>query len=107
MISFAPHHQDFQGELLVGVRRYSVGELHPSKVPQHVVYVGAETQVAKCLVVEVDVGTSLFSRRESLFSSSSSDNMMKPYEEYIGVYGGGAVERVDRRGGTGGSSVCP
>jgi hypothetical protein len=32
--------------------------------------------------------------------------MMKPYEEYIGVYGGGAVERVDR-GGTAGSSACP
>jgi hypothetical protein len=25
--------------------------------------------------------------------------MMKPYVEYRGVYGGGADERVDRRGG--------
>jgi hypothetical protein len=25
-------------------------------VPQHVIYVGAETQVVECLVVEVDVG---------------------------------------------------
>jgi hypothetical protein len=33
--------------------------------------------------------------------------MMKPYVEYRGVYGGGADERVDRRGGTGGSSVHP
>jgi hypothetical protein len=30
------------------------------------------------------LGTSLFSRRESL-SSSDDDKMMKPYEEYIGV----------------------
>jgi hypothetical protein len=42
--------------------------------------------------------TSLFSRRESFFSSSS-DKMMKPYAEYHGVYGGGADERVDQRGG--------
>jgi hypothetical protein len=33
--------------------------------------------------------------------------MMKPYVEYRGVYGGGADERVDRRDGTGGSSVRP
>jgi hypothetical protein len=33
--------------------------------------------------------------------------MVKPYVEYYGVYGGAADERVDRRGGTGGSSVCP
>jgi hypothetical protein len=33
--------------------------------------------------------------------------MMKPYVEYRGVYGGGADERVDRRGGIGGSSVHP
>jgi hypothetical protein len=30
------------------------------------------------------LGTSLFSRRESL-SYSDDDKMMKPYEEYIGV----------------------
>jgi hypothetical protein len=75
-------------------------------VPQHVICVGAETQVAEFLVVEVDVGhKSLLKMREFLLLLS--DNMMKPYEEYIRVYGGGAVERVDRRGGTGGSSVCP
>jgi hypothetical protein len=28
---------------------------------------------------------------------------MKPYAKYYGVYGGGADDRVDRRGGTGGS----
>jgi hypothetical protein len=50
--------------------------------------------------------TSLFSRRESFFSSSS-DKMAKPYVEYRGVYGGGADERVDRQGGTGGSSLRP
>jgi hypothetical protein len=50
--------------------------------------------------------TSLFSRRESFFSSSF-DKMMKPYAEYHRVYGGGADEWVDRRGGTGGSSVRP
>jgi hypothetical protein len=33
--------------------------------------------------------------------------MMKTYVEYRGVYGGGADERVDHRGGTGGSSVLP
>jgi hypothetical protein len=33
--------------------------------------------------------------------------MMKPYAEYRGVYGGGADEGVDRRVGTGGSSVRP
>jgi hypothetical protein len=33
--------------------------------------------------------------------------MMKPYEEYIEVYGGGAVERVDRRGGTGAPLYAP
>jgi hypothetical protein len=33
--------------------------------------------------------------------------MMKPYEEYCGVYRGGADDRVNRRGGTGGSSVRP
>jgi hypothetical protein len=32
---------------------------------------------------------------------------MKPYVEYREVYGGGVDERVDRRGGTGGSSIRP
>jgi hypothetical protein len=32
---------------------------------------------------------------------------MKPYVEYRGVYGGGADEQVDRRGGMGGFSVRP
>jgi hypothetical protein len=50
--------------------------------------------------------TSLFSRRESFFSSSF-DKMMKPYAEYRRVYGGGVDDRVDQRGGTGGSSVRP
>jgi hypothetical protein len=27
--------------------------------------------------------------------------------EHLGVYGGGADERVEHHGGTGGSSVCP
>jgi hypothetical protein len=27
--------------------------------------------------------------------------------EYLGVYGGGADERVEHHGGTGGSSLCP
>jgi hypothetical protein len=49
--------------------------------------------------------TSLFSRRESFFSSSP-DKIMKPYVEYRGVYGGGANEWVNRRGGTGSSSVA-
>jgi hypothetical protein len=58
------------------------------------------------LVVELDVGHKSLIKTRDLFSSSS-DNMMKSYEEYIGVYGGGAVERVDPRGGMGGSSECP
>jgi hypothetical protein len=33
--------------------------------------------------------------------------MMDPYAEYRGVYGGGADDRVDGQGGTGGSSVRP
>jgi hypothetical protein len=33
--------------------------------------------------------------------------MMKSYAEYNGVYGAGADDRVDQRGGTGGSSVRP
>jgi hypothetical protein len=33
--------------------------------------------------------------------------MMKPYVEYREVCGGGADDLVDRRGGTGGSSVSP
>jgi hypothetical protein len=82
----------------VGVCRHPVGELHPSKVPQHIIYVRAETQIVECLIVEISVWS---------FFSSSSDNIMKPYVEYRGVYGGGADERVDRRGGTGGSSVRP
>jgi hypothetical protein len=31
--------------------------------------------------------------------------MMNPYAEYHEVYGGGADDRDERRGGTGGSSV--
>jgi hypothetical protein len=65
----------------MGVHRYSVGELHPSEVPQHIVYVGAKTQGVECFST---FGTSLFSRLASL-SSSSADKMMKPYEEYVGV----------------------
>jgi hypothetical protein len=33
--------------------------------------------------------------------------MINPYLEYHEVYGGRADDRVERRGGTGGSSVCP
>ena len=33
--------------------------------------------------------------------------MINPYLEYRGVYGGGADDRVEQRGGTGGSSVRP
>jgi hypothetical protein len=33
--------------------------------------------------------------------------MMDPYVEYCGMYGGGADDGVDRRRGTGGSSVHP
>jgi hypothetical protein len=33
--------------------------------------------------------------------------MINPYSEYRGAYGGGADDRVERRGGTGGSSVHP
>jgi hypothetical protein len=45
------------------------------------------------------------SRRAS-FSSSSSIMMTNP-SEYRGVYGGGADDRVEWRGRTGGSSICP
>jgi hypothetical protein len=58
------------------------------------------------LVVEVDVGHKpLLKTREFLLLLLH--NMMKPYVECLGVYGGGVDERVDRRGGTGGSSLCP
>jgi hypothetical protein len=71
-------HQDFLGELLVAVRRHSVGELHPSKVPQYLIYVGAETQVAECLVVEVDVGHKpLLKKREFLLL------LLRQYDEAI------------------------
>jgi hypothetical protein len=40
----------------VGVCRHPIGELHTSKVPQHIIYVRAETQIVECLIVEVDVG---------------------------------------------------
>jgi hypothetical protein len=33
--------------------------------------------------------------------------MMELYAEYRGMYGGGVDDRVDRRGGTSGSSVRP
>jgi hypothetical protein len=62
MINFAPlikdrchSHQDFQGKLLVGVCQHLVRELHPSKVPQHIIYVRAETQIVESLIVEIDV----------------------------------------------------
>jgi hypothetical protein len=33
--------------------------------------------------------------------------MINPYSEYHEAYGGGADDRVERRGEAGGSSVCP
>jgi hypothetical protein len=49
--------------------------------------------------------TSLYLRRASFFPSSSV--MMINPSEYHEVYGGGADDRVERRGRTGGSSVHP
>jgi hypothetical protein len=64
------------------------------------------TKFSTLQIISVAFDPNPCSGRESFFSSSS-DNMMKPYVEYRGVYGGGADERFDRRGGTGGSSVRP
>jgi hypothetical protein len=55
--------------------------------------------------LKLTFATSLFSRRASFFSSSVV--MINPYAEYHGAYGGGADDRVEQGGGTGGSSVHP
>jgi hypothetical protein len=69
-------------------------------VPQHIIYVRAETQVDEGLIVEIDVcHKPLLKTGEFL--------LLLRYVDYRGVYGGGVDERVDRRGGTGGSSVRP
>jgi hypothetical protein len=71
-------HQNFQGKLLVGVRRHPAGELHPSMVPQHIIYVGVETKVVECLIVEVDVGHKpLLKTREFLLL------LLRQYDEAI------------------------
>jgi hypothetical protein len=64
-----------------------------------------KTQYVESLVVEVDVRYKPLSRRAS-FSSSSSVMMINPLE-YCEAYGGGADDRVEWRGRTGGSSICP
>jgi hypothetical protein len=97
---YAHGHEYFRGEFLVGVCRHFVRELHPTSVFR------MKTQYVECLVVEVDVRYKPLSRRASFSSSSSSVMMINPLELH-GAYGGGADDRVEWRGRTGGSSICP
>jgi hypothetical protein len=88
------------GESLVGVYRHSVGELHPTSV------FCMKTQYVESLVVEVDV------RYKPLHKASKLLLLLlrhddKPNLEYRGAYGGGADDRVEWRGRTGGSSMRP
>jgi hypothetical protein len=64
-----------------------------------------KTQHVESLVAKSTFATSLYSRRASFFSSSSV--MMTYPSEYRGAYGGGVDDRVEWRGRTGGSSICP
>jgi hypothetical protein len=55
-----------------------VGELHPSKVPQHIIYVCAETQIVECFIVEIDVSHKpLLKTREFLLL------LLRQYDEAI------------------------
>jgi hypothetical protein len=63
-----------------------------------------KNQYVESLVVEVDVRYKPLKASELILPSSV---MMTNPSEYRGVYGGGADDRVEWRGRTGGSSVCP
>jgi hypothetical protein len=92
-------HKNFLGEFLVGVCRHSVRELHPTSVSR------MKTQYVESFVIEVDVRYKPLLKTSELFSSSLV--MMTNQSEYRRAYGGVADDRVEWRGQTRGSSICP
>jgi hypothetical protein len=64
-----------------------------------------KTQYVKSWVVEVDVRYKPLPKASELLLPSSV--VMTYPSEYRGAYGGGADDRVEWRGRTGGSSICP
>jgi hypothetical protein len=65
-----------------------------------------ETQYVESLVVEVDVRYKTLLKASELLLLLLLRHDDKP-SEYRGAYGGGADDRVEWRGRTGGSSICP
>jgi hypothetical protein len=95
---YVPWSWDFLGEFLVGVFRHSVRELHPPRCPVW------KPNMWRAKSSKSTFATSLYSRRVSFFSSRV---IMTNLSEYRGAYGGGVDDRVEWRGRTGGSSICP